>query len=77
MNLVYKMLLSVLIYGEVEQNIDFNDHFNLMFLLDLFCFIVKHTVSNVERYNDFLSLVQQLNQFKIKIDFRENQETNY
>ena len=66
------MHFSVLIYGEVEQNIDFNDHFNLMFLSDLFCFIVKHTVTNVERYNGFLSLVQQLNQFKIKIDFIEN-----
>lgn len=68
------MHFSVLIYGGVEQNIDFNNHFNLMFLLDLFCFIVKHIVTNVERYNVFLSLVQQLNQFKIKIDFRENQE---
>lgn len=66
------MLFSVLIYGEVKQNIDFNSPFYLMFLSDLFCFIVKHTVTNVERYSDFLSLVQQLNQFKIKIDFREN-----
>ena len=32
------MHFSVLIYGEVEQNIDFNDHFNLMFLSDLFNF---------------------------------------
>ncbi len=71
------MLFSVLIYGEVKQNIDFNDHFNLMFLFDLLCFIVKYTVTNVERYNGFLSLVQQLNQFKIKIDFRENQEVKF
>lgn len=71
------MHFSVLIYGEVEQNIDFNSYFNLMFLSDLSCFIVKHTITNVERYNGFLPLVQQLNQFKIKIDFRENQETNY
>lgn len=49
------MLFSVLIYGEAELNIDFNDHFNLMFLFDLFCFIVKHTVTNVAQYNDFLS----------------------
>lgn len=60
-NLVYKMHFSVLIYGEVEQNIDFNSYFYLMFLFGLFCFIVKHTVTNVERYNGFLSLVQQLN----------------
>ncbi len=71
------MLFSVLIYGEIKQNIDFNDYFNLMFLFDLLCFIVKHTVTNVERYNGFLSLVQQLNQFKIKIDFRENQEVKF
>lgn len=37
-NLVYKLLLSVLIYGEVKQNIDFNSHFYLMFLSDLFNF---------------------------------------
>lgn len=49
---------------------DFNNHFYLMFLFDLFCFIVKHTVTNVERYNGFLSLIQHLNQFKIKIDFK-------
>ncbi len=67
------MHFSVLIYGEVEQNIDFNSHFYLMFLFDLFYFIIKHTVTNVERYNGFLSLVQQLNQFKIKIDFKGNQ----
>lgn len=53
-NLVYKMHFSVLIYGEVKQNIDFNSHFYLIFLSDLFCFIVKHTVTNVERYNVFL-----------------------
>lgn len=76
-NPVYKMHFSVLIYGEVEQNIDFNSYFNLMFLFDLFCFIVKHTVTNVERYNGFLSLVQQLNQFKIKIDFREDHEVKF
>lgn len=52
------MHFSVLIYGEVEQNIDFNDHFNLMFLFSLFRFIVKHTVTNVAQYNDFLSLIQ-------------------
>ena len=34
-NLVYKMHFSVLIYGEVEQNIDFNSHFYLMFLFDV------------------------------------------
>lgn len=33
------MHFSVLIYGEVEQNIDFNNHFNLMFRFDLFNFI--------------------------------------
>ena len=57
-NLVYKMHFSVLIYGGVKQNIDFNDHFNLMFLFDLFCFIVNRTVTNVERYNGFLFLIQ-------------------
>ncbi len=65
------MLFSVLIYGEVEQNIDFNNHFNLMFLFNLFCFIVKHTVTNVSQYNNFLSSIQT-NQFEMKIDFREN-----
>lgn len=57
-NLVYKMHLSVLIYGEAELNIDFNSHFNLMFLFNLFCFIVNRTVTNVKRYNTFLSLAQ-------------------
>lgn len=52
------MHFSVLIYGEVKQNIDFNNHFNLMFLFDLFCFIVRHTVTNGEQYNVFLTLVQ-------------------
>ena len=27
-NLVYKMLLSVLIYRGIEQNIDFNNHYD-------------------------------------------------
>lgn len=38
-NLVYKTHFSVLIYGEAEQNIDFNSHFYLIFLFDLFNFI--------------------------------------
>ena len=70
------MLFSVLIYGEVEQNIDFNNHFNLMFLFNLFCFIVKHTVTNVSQYNNFLSSIQT-NQFEMKIDFRGKQEVKF
>lgn len=38
-NMVYKILFSVLIYEGVEQNIDFNSHFDLMFLFNLFNFI--------------------------------------
>lgn len=41
------MHFSVLIYGEVEQNIDFNNHFNLMFLFDLFNFLWYMSPKNI------------------------------
>lgn len=55
-NLVYKMLFSVLIYGEVEQNIDFNSYFNLMFLSNLFCLAVKF-LHNPEKYTPEISIL--------------------
>ena len=38
--MVYKSFLSVLIYGEAKQNIDFNDHFYLMCLFASSIFVV-------------------------------------